>query len=114
MSCLPASNGVMWLTGLSSLIPYPWTTRQSSRSATARPRSASSGAAPDMTTFSDDRSCSSTSGCLASATATGGAMNAMVHRWRAMVARNSARSNRAMMTSRARACSAALSNTVMP
>ena len=39
-----------------------------------------------MTVFSEDRSYSSISGCLASATATGGAMNAIVHLWFWMLA----------------------------
>ena len=67
-----------------------------------------------MTVFSEDRSYSSTSGCLASATATGGAMNAIVHLWFWMLPRNSPRSKLGMITSRARACSAALSSTVIP
>ena len=53
-------------------------------------------------------------GCLARATATGGAMNATVTRYFSILPRNAPRSNEGMMTSLARACRAAFNNTVMP
>ena len=52
-------------------------------------QSSSSGAAPDKTARSVERSYWSTIGCLASATAIGGAMKAKVHLWSWMLPRNS-------------------------
>ena len=61
-----------------------------------------------------DRSYWSTSGCFASATAIGGAMNAQLI-WKSwMMRRNSARSNLGIVTSRARVRNAIFRSTVMP
>src|SRR4029450_6999548 len=73
-------------------------TSQSSRSAQACSRPASSGAAPEKTDLSADRSYLSTRGCLARASTIGGATYAPVMRWSWSRARNCSRANRGMGT----------------
>lgn len=52
----PSATGTMWLTGLNSVMPNPWTTGTDSRRDTAAPSSSSSGAAPLTIARSDVRS----------------------------------------------------------
>lgn len=106
--------GIRFTAGLVSVIPYPCTTSQPRRVATAAASAPSSGAAPEKITLTADRSYWSTTGCFASATAMGGATNTQVVRCSAMMRRNSGRSNLGMVTSPARCRSAKLSSTVMP
>src|SRR5690606_28334528 len=74
-----SSKGIACDTGDISDMPYPCRTLQPRRFATDPASSLSSGAAPENTVCTLDRSYRSTRGCLASATATGGAMNTYVH-----------------------------------
>ena len=78
---VPASLSVTkWVTGLVSVSPYPCCMRQPSRSPHATSSSADSGAAPEFMYSRLDRSYSSTSGCLASASTIGGTTQARVIR----------------------------------
>jgi hypothetical protein len=67
--------GVRCDTGDSSVMPYPCTTSQPSRLPASSASSADSGAAPENTCSSLEKSNLSTSGCLAIATTIGGATN---------------------------------------
>ena len=71
-------------------------------------------AAPESMVFIDDVSYSSTIGCLASATAIGGAMNAKLALWSWMISRKSPRSNLDMVYWVARRRSSRLSSAFMP
>ena len=87
---------------------------QSSRAAAASQTLASSGAAPDITRSSADRSCLSTAGCFASASTIGGTRHANVTRCSSISRRNSSRSNRGIVTTVAPLRSARFTRTVMP
>ena len=62
----------MWLIGLSLVMPNAWYTRQLMRSATSVASSGAERRRGAGDAVSDDRSKSSTSGCRASASITGG------------------------------------------
>lgn len=76
-----AATGALWLTGLISLIPYAWRTWQSSRAATDEASASSSGAAPESTTRTEDRSRPSTSGDFPSVLAVEVGVNTFTPDW---------------------------------
>ncbi len=111
---LNCPGGVRCDTGDSSVIPYPCATSQPSRAPASIASSADSGAAPEKTCRSADRSYASTSGCLASATTIGGATNERVIPCCWCRLRNCSRSKRGIVTTVAPARSPVFISTCMP
>ena len=90
--------GLRWVTGLASVMPYPWTTGQPSFCPSARAISSPSGAAPENTRRTLERSNCATAGCFTSPRTMGGTSGRTVTRCFWTRPRNSTRSKRGIVT----------------